>query len=123
MQHTNAHTTVQNYLPRYNSFLLFILLTLISLTAIAKPFAAGGQSPDLHIQRVAERLDLNEQQREKFQTIMSASKTTSAPRADAMKANRKALQQLINSNSPDQAKIQSLAEAQGDLFTKNRGPL
>ncbi|MCF6225888.1 MAG: Spy/CpxP family protein refolding chaperone [Xanthomonadales bacterium] len=117
--HTKIHTTSHNYLSSYKNYLLFILLAILSSSALAKSFTPGGQSSDMHIQRIADRLDLNEQQREEFLTIMSAKKTANAPREIAMQANREALERLISSDNPDQAKIQSLAEAQGDLFTES----
>lgn len=117
--HTKTHTTSHNDLSSYKNYLLFILLAILSSPSLAKPFTLGGHSSDMHIQRIADRLDLNEQQREEFLTMMSAKKTANAPRKIAMQTNREALEQLISGDNPDQAKIQSLAEAQGDLFTEN----
>lgn len=119
MLHTNIHTTTNSYLNSYRSFSLFILLALLSLPALSKPFAAGGQPSDLHLQRMADRLELSQQQRAELKTIMSAAKIAGVPTGDAMQANREALKRVLSSSSPDQAQIQALAESQGDLLTES----
>lgn len=119
MKHTDNHTATHRFLNSSKSFSLVILLILLSLPVLSQPAGAGGQPPELHLQRMADRLELSQQQRTEIQAIMSSGKLAGKPTADAMQANRETLEQLINTTSPDQAQIQSLAETQGDLLTES----
>ena len=96
---------------------IFTLLAIFSLPAIAQPFGVNGHPAEINLERMADRLDLSEQQRSDIKVIMETGKTVFKPTIDAMQANRELLEELINSNNPEQELIQSLATTQGDLLT------
>jgi len=115
----NQSSLSYNYPNAIKSVVIFALLAIFSLPAIAQPFGPDGHPPEPNLERMAERLDLSEQQRADIKAIMETGKTAFKPTIDAMQANRELLEELINSNTPDQNRIQSLAETQGDLLTES----
>lgn len=60
-------------------------------------------------------LDLTDEQKAQVKTIMQASKETSKPIREQMKANREKLQTLSDSGNFDQAQVQAIANQQGAL--------
>ncbi|MBE9547770.1 MAG: Spy/CpxP family protein refolding chaperone [Proteobacteria bacterium] len=120
MLHPDNHNSVSNsYRNNIKSVVAFALLAIFSLPAMAQPFGPDGRSPELNLERMADRLDLSEQQRADIKAIMETGKTAFKPTVDAMQANREVLEELTNSNNPDPDLIQSLAETQGDLLTES----
>ncbi len=119
------YTTKQNlgsinaYRPLMKSFIITIILTLFSLPALAQPFEADGHRGEMNLERLAERLELSDQQRTDIKAIMEAGKNAMEPTKIAMKDNRDSLEAVINSTNPDQGQIQSLAETQGQLMTES----
>ena len=120
MLYPDTHNSLlHSYRNNVISFTIFALLAIFSLPALAQPSGPDRQPPEFNLERMADRLDLSEQQRSDIKTIMETGKTAFKPTIDAMQANREVLEELINSNNPDQDQIQSLAETQGDLFTES----
>lgn len=120
MLHPDNHSSLSNsYRKSIKTVVAFALLAIFSLPAMAQPFGPDGHSPKLNLERMADRLDLNEQQRSDIKVIMETGKIAFKPTIDAMQANREVLEEIINSNNPDQDQIQVLAETQGDLLTES----
>jgi len=119
MQYHDNNTITQNHINIVRLFSFGLLLTLLSLPVLSQPLGSSGQPPEAYLNRLAERLELSPQQRTDIKTIMSSGKIAAKPTQDAIQANRAALKSVINSDSPDQAQIQSLAQTQGELVTES----
>lgn len=119
MQHHDNNTNTYSHINITRLFSFGLLLTLLSLPVLSQPLGTGGQPPEAYLDRLAERLELSPQQRTDIKTIMSSGKIAAKPTEDAMQANRATLNTVINSDSPDQAQIESLAQTQGELVTES----
>jgi len=110
-----------------NTVTISAMIILFSLSAIAQPMGqrAGsgmpGQEPFMRmdINRMAERLNLNDQQRIDITSIIDSAKLSTQPIRDAMQANKASLDALLRETNPSQADIEALVNAQGSLHTEN----
>ena len=67
------------------------------------------------IDRMAEKLNLNDEQRASMQTIVEQSKPEISALREKMRENRKLLKELAHKSPFNEAEVRKLANAQGDL--------
>ncbi len=103
-----------------------LLVTLLSAGLIAAGGTAlahkgggwrGGEGPRMErmMERMAERLELDEEQRASIQAIIEQNRPAMQEHRRAMRENRQALHELMRGGTADEPTVRSLAEAQGDL--------
>lgn len=95
------------------------LLTVGALAAVPA-FSHGNDHERGHgrgpgIERMAERLDLTEQQQMQVRTIRDQSREAMRGYRDSLHDNRQKLRELVRSGNADEAGIRELADAQGAI--------
>ncbi|CAH1386673.1 Spy/CpxP family protein refolding chaperone [Candidatus Nitrotoga sp. M5] len=68
-----------------------------------------------NVDRMAEKLNLGDDQRTQIEAIMEASKQQISDQRDKMQANREQLKSLTKQSPFDEAAVRTVADAQGDL--------
>lgn len=74
-----------------------------------------GGGEETRLERMAEHLGLSEEQLGKVRAVFDQYRPQQRELRDRMRENRKLLQDQMHQESPDQARIENLAKAQGDL--------
>ena len=71
-----------------------------------------GHGPE-RIERMAERLDLSDEQRDSIRAIVDKARPAFREYGDSLRDNREKLRELAQADDADQAAIRALADAQG----------
>ncbi|MFQ5344514.1 MAG: Spy/CpxP family protein refolding chaperone [Mariprofundus sp.] len=96
--------------------LLMILAVCLSLPGISTALAGGGG--ERHMKRLAEQLNLTDEQRQKFKQIHRNHREAGMVIRDALHDNRQALARLDPGAGNYQAGVEKLAEEQGRLVKR-----
>ncbi len=93
---------------------LVILILIFSLPLAAMPFSGTGNIGQI-LERIADRLELSEQQRADIKLVLDTAKSSMKPIAQELKENRRQYEQLLSSSKPSAEDIQAVARQQGQL--------
>ncbi|MEE4378135.1 MAG: Spy/CpxP family protein refolding chaperone [Candidatus Competibacteraceae bacterium] len=91
----------------------------LAATVSAKPggdrdCGRGGQQ-GFNVERIADKLDLNDEQRVQIAAVVDKSSQQMASLRDQMKANREQLRELSQQSPFDETAVRNVADTQGDL--------
>jgi protein CpxP len=92
----------------------------LAATISAKPFGDGpdcerGGHRGFNVERMADRLDLTDDQRAKVEAIVDESRQQMSDLRDKMQANREQLRQLTQQSPFNETAVRNVADTQGDL--------
>lgn len=79
-------------------------------------FGYHGLDTDAHVDRMAERLDLTKEQRDKVRAIVDKTRPQTRELRDKLSENRKQLQTLTQQGTAKESEIRKLADNQGKLI-------
>jgi Spy/CpxP family protein refolding chaperone len=79
-------------------------------------FGHRGMDSDFHIDRMAERLDLTTEQRDKVRAIVDKSRPQQRALRDKLSESRKQLRTLIQQGTAKESEVRKLADNQGKLI-------
>jgi Spy/CpxP family protein refolding chaperone len=79
-------------------------------------FGQHGMDADAHVDRMAERLDLNKEQRDKVRAIVDKTRPQARELRDKLSENRKQMQTLTRQGTTKESEIRKLADNQGKLI-------
>jgi Spy/CpxP family protein refolding chaperone len=79
-------------------------------------FGQHGMDADAHVDRMAERLDLTKEQRDKVRAIVDKTRPQTRELRDKLSENRKQLQTLTRQGTAKEGEIRKLADSQGRLI-------
>ena len=79
-------------------------------------FGQQGMDADAHVDRMAERLDLSKEQRDKVRAIVDKTRPQTRELRDKLSENRKQLQTLTRQGTAKESEIRKLADNQGKLI-------
>jgi Spy/CpxP family protein refolding chaperone len=79
-------------------------------------FSHRGMDSESHVDRMAARLDLTTEQRDKVRAIVDKTRTQTRELRDQLSENRKQLQSLTQSGTAKESEIRKLADNQGKLI-------
>ena len=79
-------------------------------------FGHHGMDADSHVDRMAERLDLTKEQRDKVRAIVDKTRPQTRELRDKLSENRKQLQTLTQQGTAKESEIRKLADNQGKLI-------
>lgn len=102
-----------------NSVVLFVALAVLLLAGVNLAYAFGGPGSDQRMQmradRVAEKLDLSDAQRDQFKQIHEQGRSEGKVLHEAMRKNRDAMHQLDPSAKNYAAEVARLANEKAEL--------
>lgn len=76
----------------------------------------GGMDPEVRVDRLAARLDLNAEQREQVRAIIDKAQPETLALREKLNDNRQQLQTLARDGDARESEVRKLAEAQGKLM-------
>ena len=76
-------------------------------------YKRGGRG--FNVDRMAQRLDLTDDQRTQLQAVLAAAKPRMSDLRSELQASRKKLRELMQTSPIDEAEVRNIAETQGDL--------
>lgn len=102
----------------YSKPLIVGLIALVSVGFIGAGQAGKQGGRGFNVDRMAERLNLTEEQRTQIEEIVASTKPQMTELRDAMQENRKQFRELNQQETFDEAKVREIATSQGDLKTE-----
>lgn len=102
---------------RSAGFVAAAIIAATTLIATGPVLAHGkrGGDPEQRVERMTRKLDLSEEQRTAILAIVEESGPAMSERREAMRENRAALREVVESADADDAAIQALADTHGEL--------
>ena len=93
-------------------------LSLLAIPGLARPpgMGMGDMDPMAHIERLADRLDLSQEQEDQLAEIINATRSDSAQDRKRMRELRQQMQEL--SENFDEGRAQSLADEMGQITAR-----
>ncbi len=99
-------------------FLVFALVAIGTIFAFAQKGEKAKHGRGFGhrgFERMAEKLNLNDEQKEQVKQIMEASRAKIQPLTETIRANRQKLQELNANGQFDEAQVQTIANQQGAI--------